>query len=224
MLNERELAEYLLIIKKSTIKKVKPGAHYLEDIQQDVFIKLFNGGFFEKYSLKDELDRKIAVSYINRTVKTCHIDYLVKNGITKALSKEQQKATGKKYAEIATPEDIDEHHSLVSQTFIESDVVIAARQAYQIVKDCLTSTLLTVKEAAKSKFLQSAFWRNKHELPLKALAEHFGFAHSNPTQEFNRFAARVNNCTEPQGITIMDSDLQVELLAQIAGLNKSEYL
>lgn len=219
MVDDAVLARYLCIIKKCVAKEVNIDAHYQEDIQQEVFLKLFRAKTFERFNLNDEDQQNIAVAYIMRTVKNCHMDYLVQNNIVKKLSDEERSILSKRYQNLATAEDIDEYAEFIAGYSAKTDTIIVAKQALEIIKTCLDGALMSIKNAARARFLKEAFWRSEYDLPLKSLAETLGFDNSNPTQDFNRFVVKVDECTSSHGIKLNDVNNQVEIIAQLAELN-----
>lgn len=218
MTDSAVIAPYFGIIKKCVAREVAIDAHYKDDIQQEVLLKLYRADAFENFSLDNEDQRNMAVSYIRKTVKRCHIDYLLRNNIIKRLDENEQSAHNERYQRLATAEDIDEHAAFISGNSVEAETAVAANQVLEIIKGCLDGALLSIKNIARASFLKEAFWRQEYDLPLKALAETLGFDNSNPTQDFNRFIAKVDECTSPQGIKLNDANHQVEIITQLATL------
>lgn len=218
MIDERVLAEYLLIIKKSVNGEVKDIKHYdfKEDIIQDVFLKLFKADFFNKYQLNEKEQSLIATSYIKKAVKSCYIDLLKKNKIIRFLTEKERQDSDRKYENIGTSEDIDEHESLESAAFSSGEEVLMAKEFYLIIRECFEGAITFVSHQLKSNFLRTAFWeQDEYGLPLKKLAEVLGYENSNPTQDFNRFVQKVSECTQTSGVKVVNPCEQIEFLKQI---------
>lgn len=218
MSNEQVLGEYLAIIKKSVDFVVKDLSHlgFKEDIVQDVFLKLYKGSFFEKYTLDDKEQSLVAASYIKRAVKSCYLDFLKKAKLTRSLTKKEREETDKKYEAIASADDIDDHASVESNQFISPEKILLAKQAYQVIKRCFEGALNNVSNQMKVHFLTEAFWEmDSYGLPIKKLAEVLGYENSNPTQDFNRFVSKVSDCTQPSGITLSKPNEAIEIIKQI---------
>jgi DNA-directed RNA polymerase specialized sigma24 family protein len=216
---EKLLAEYLLLIKKKVDSEIRnpEHVHFKEDIVHDVFLKLYNADFFNKYKLGDKEQGLIAASYIGRTAHSCYVDYLQKAGLSRRLTESEREQSGFKFANIGY-DDVDDADSGVylETSSYTAEQYLIARQAYEIIKDCFKGAISGISNMVKATFLSEAFWElAKYDLPLKQLASHLGYENTNPTQEFNRFVVKVSSCTEQKGIKVVNPDEQIEFLKQI---------
>lgn len=97
-----------------------------------------------------------------------------------------------------------------------AEQILMAKQAYQIIKKCFDVAIGSVKDSTKSIFIDKSFWEQEaYDVPLKDLAKVLGYKNSNPTQDFNRFVGKVNDCTEPSGVKVINPKEQIEFLKQI---------
>lgn len=216
--DEKLLARFMAMIKKCVGREITNQEHYnfKEDIEQDVFLKLYRASFFEKYSLDDESQEKIAFSYIRRTAKSCYLDYLLRTNLIRASTQKEREEFGDRYKNIGFAEDISEHEDLVNNTYVTGENIHLARLAYKTIKDCFDTAIETIRDLTRKTFLTDAFWSlNQCDIPIKELASVVGFDNSNPTQTFNRFVEKVSLCTEPNGIFINNINEQVEFLSQV---------
>ena len=72
--SNKELAHYALLIKKSAYRRIQDAnrENFIEDVIQEVFLKLHKQNFFEKNTFDSEESKKQIYSYINLTVNTCY--------------------------------------------------------------------------------------------------------------------------------------------------------
>jgi len=214
---EQSLADYLLLIKKKVNYEIKNPDHqeFKDDIVHDVFLKLYKSSFFDKYQLDDKEQSLVATAYIGQTVHSCYIDYLKKAGISRQLTAKEKKQFGNKFISIGS-DDISGVEIDLDRYLFSSEHYLMAKQAYDIINNCFQVSISGISNTVRATFLNEAFWEsNKYGLPLKQLAKHLGYENSNPTQDFNRFIQKVNECTETSGINVVNPDEQIEFLKQI---------
>jgi hypothetical protein len=216
MTKEKNLKSYLLFIEKAVSKKVWI-RNVREDIEQEVFIKLFKAGFFEKHDLEDGLITTYASRYIFRTVNSCFSDYVIrKDFIKKTHIEEDEINTTTEFIEknvnYSLTIDLDEDiHS------VPTCVSLEAKQALELIKKCFELSAEMNPDNERLNFLEAAFWRRIYlDINLKDLAKEVGFIHSNPSQEFNRFVAKVSTCTEKDGVKITNPSEQIEILLDLS--------
>jgi DNA-directed RNA polymerase specialized sigma24 family protein len=216
--DNRELAKYMLLIQKITNWKVKDLGHkdLVEDIVQEVFIKLFKQKFIENNMLGTESENKMVAAYIKQTVNSCYIDQLSLLGLTRRLTKAERLNSDNKYQNIRNDDidDVSENElKLVEKETPEQQLF--ALEAYQWIKSCYLSLLDKVSGAGRKTFFEAAFWQlNHYDMPLKSLAAHLGYKSSNPTQELKRFVEKVSLCTQPHGVIINNPGEQIQFLRE----------
>ncbi|WP_165736288.1 sigma-70 family RNA polymerase sigma factor [Pseudoalteromonas sp. C8] len=216
--DNKELAKYMLLIKKITNWKVRDLGHknLIEDIVQETFIKLFKQGFLEKNSLDTEDEQKMATAYIKQTVHSCYMDLLASLGINRRLTKAERLNSENKYENIKNDhiDDVDENEL----TLVETDTPeqqLFVKEAYQWIKNCYLSLLDKVNDQNRKTFFEAAFWQfSDYDMSLKALAEHLGYGSSNPTQELKRFVEKVSLCTQPHGVIVNNPNEQIQFLRE----------
>lgn len=208
MTHQEELATYLAFIKKAAQHKIWD-AQMRDDVVQDVFIKLHNKNFFQENALEDGQVPKTAGAYIITSMKRQQIDLYRKN-----YEKESKTDSVDSENEF---EQLISGNQLVSYDVDDLWTVREeAKIAYQSIKDCFEGAITQVKDSLKKNFYDAAFWRlSDYDLPLKELANHLGFINTNPTQDFNRFVAKVSTCTQSSGITISKPNEQIEILLDL---------
>ena len=216
--DNKKLGSYLLFIKNSVAKKVWI-QEVREDIQQEVFIKLFKKGFFDQHDLVDGKISPQAGGYIASTVDSCFYDHVLRKKYKKRSCDE-----GDEYIEkipVSPFEDCSEEEDFFS---IPANVSIEAKEALDVIKKCFENFAEATKDKLKATFFEAAFWRRNYlDMSVKELAENMGFIHSNPTQEFNRFLTKVSGCTEKQDVILSAPNDQIEILLQL-GANDADGL
>lgn len=211
MTENKMFETYLAFIKKAAAKKVWD-KNLQDDIVQEVFIKLYNKGFFEENELIEGEVSKQAGAYIYTTVVNRFRDIYRTRGskdtVTDSIDGDNDDHTYVK--ELPSP-DIDSENSLM--------ISEEARNAFAIVKGCFDAISQAVKGKEKLTFFQAAFWEfSDFGMTIKELAHYFNFQNSNPTQEFNRFVGKVSNCTEGNGVRLTRPNEQVEILMSLMGM------
>ena len=215
MNSEDELAlKYLLLLKKTAahIRKRSFQGHYdlEEDVAHDAFLKLFSNGFFER---SDHSGEK---SYIYKTVQSCFVDRLKSMGVIRKLTKTEENTSGDKYVSIST-KDIDDPTE-VSEPYsdaVSQVEILQAKEAFHWIKSCFEEVYEKIKNHKRKEFFKSAFWFDSgFDIPLKDLAIFVGYTSSNPTQEFKRLVDKVSQCTEPNGISVVNPVEQVQFLLE----------
>jgi RNA polymerase sigma factor (sigma-70 family) len=218
MKEEQALEGYYLLIKKYTAYKIKSPDHkeLIEDVAQEVFIKLFNRDFFSDYDLNNSEDNKKASSYIAKTVNSCYYDLLTTLGINRRLSQSERSDSGNKYTNIdkSPTEDIDESGAVFSSIGNPEQSVIL-QDALKWIKSCYESLSSSVKDLNRRQFYEAAFWQfDDYDMPLKELANHMGYKSTNPTQELKRFVEKVSLCTQPHGVKLNKPSEQIQFLLE----------
>ncbi|MEA3587648.1 hypothetical protein J6I75_04725 [Pseudidiomarina sp. 1APP75-27a] len=210
---ERRAAELLLLIKKVANLHIKNSLHVelKNDVVQDVFIKLFRSANFASLDLDDTVEARSAVSYIRKTVASSYIDALVAQGLlVRARTEGEQK--------YAQTDNLDEN-SLVSQiadaTGDQASFSTELSRAYKRIKECFDASFAAIKDVSRKSYLYAAFWdKADYDVPMKELATIMGYSSTNPTQEFQRFTLKVESCTQPYGITIVNLDDEIQFLKE----------
>lgn len=217
--SNQDIAEYLLLIKKLTNIKIKDPGHQdlREDVAQDVCLKLHRTDFFNSNDLNASEDEQRQISaYIVKTIWSCYMDQLNSRGITRRLTKSEAEESGARY-EVIKKQDIGEtdDRDLSSSAAKDPYQYVFAKEAYDWIVECFNSASSDMRDAAKQRFFDAAFWEfDKYGLTMKALASHLGYASSNPTQELKRFSEKVSLCTAPHGIVINNPNEQIQLLRE----------
>lgn len=213
-LDEKAAAEYLLLIKKTTAhirsKSFQDHFDIEEDVAHDAFIKLLQSGFFERNNHSGEK------SYIYTTVNNCFIDRLKSLGVMRSLTKSEKVTTGNKYENISsiTIEELGEESEPVSGAISPVDKLYAA-EAYGWIKACFHAVYDKITNDKRKAFFKSAFWFDSGpDIPIKDLALQIGYTSSNPTQEFKRLVQKVSLCTEPNGVSVVNPEEQVQFLLE----------
>jgi hypothetical protein len=203
--NNKELAEYMLLIKKLTHYKLKTQdpayQSFAEDIVQETFLKLYKQDFFNNNKLDSEDDKKMIGAYIR---------------INRRLTKAESISSGQKYENIKHEliEDVNEN-DIALPSVENPDQYVFVKEAYQWIKGCYTNLLTKINDTDRKTFFEAAFWQfNEYDMPLKTLAKHLGYDSSNPTQELKRFVEKVSMCTQPHGITINNPHEQIQFLRE----------
>ncbi len=214
--SNKQFAEYLQLIKKVTNWKIKDPSHsgIKEDVTNEVFLKLFKQGFFEKYDFHDEQEQKIITAYIKKTVWSCYMDQLKTLGFNRVLTKAEKEQTGNRYENISN-EQVDgiSDNDEALHVLETPDQYIYLKEAYQWVKKCYESLSSEIKDINRQQFFYAVFWQfDDYGLTIKKLASHLGYDSTNPTQELNRFVKKVSLCTSPHGITLDNPHEQVQFL------------
>lgn len=224
-INEKILAQFLLLIQKMVDYSLKHSEHYelAEDIANETFIKLYRSDFFQSYSLADDDSKKIATAYIKKTISSCKDDYFIKNGIYRRSTKRELELTGRKTQAI-NQDDFEDALQNSSHSFqsaeLTSEEYFFAEKAYGFIQNCFKIAIETIKDSQRAEFLYQAFWEsNNINFPLNELAKRSNYSNTNPTQDFNRFVARVSQCTEKNNIKIVKSGEQIEFLRQMISSN-----
>ena len=213
-----KVATYLLLIKKQVISRVRElgQASLIDDIVQEVFIKLLKNDFFKNNNLETDIETKMAGAYIKQTVKCCYLDQLALLGFNRRLTKAEQVETGNKYENIKNDQidDVIENElTLVEHVTPEQQLFV--KEAFEWIKSCYLSLLDPIKDTNRKLFFEAAFWQfQDYDMPLKSLAAHLGYGSSNPTQELKRFVEKVSLCTQPHGILIKDPHEQIQFLRE----------
>jgi DNA-directed RNA polymerase specialized sigma24 family protein len=217
--NNQQISEYLLLIKKLTNIKIKnPNHHDLkEDVVQDVCLKLYKSGFFNTNDLNasEDLQRQIN-GYIVKAIWSCYMDQLKLRGINRRLTRSEAEESGHRYESIKT-QDIDEtdEGDFIPSPTESPDQYVFIKEAYEWIADCFNSATSDMKDTAKQRFLNAAFWEfDSYGLTIKALAKHLGYTSSNPTQELKRFSEKVSLCTGPHGIFVNNPHEQIQFLRE----------
>lgn len=216
--DNEEIAEYFLLIKKLTNRKIHSPDHKFikDDIVQDVFLKLYKSDFFSanQFGVSEENDKKIA-SYIYRTISSCYIDHLKSQGLTRRLPKPEADESGYRYQSISTQDIQDVEEETMLQTAVSADQYVSLQEAYRWIRECFYSVLSATKDASKQAFFEAVFWElDKYTMTIKELAKCLGYDSSNPTQELNRFVTKVNLCTNPHGVYIDNPREQILFLSE----------
>lgn len=218
--NNKELAEYMLLIKKLTYYKLRTQdpayQSFAEDIVQESFLKLYKQDFFNNNKLDSEDNKKMIGAYISRTVYSCFMDQLKTLGINRRLTKAEAISSGQKYENIKHEliEDVNEN-DIALPNVENPDQYVFVKEAYQWIKGCYTNLLMKINDTDRKTFFEAAFWQfNEYDMPLKTLAKHLGYDSSNPTQELKRFVEKVSMCTQPHGITINNPHEQIQFLRE----------
>ncbi|WP_019029052.1 hypothetical protein [Colwellia piezophila] len=217
--NNKELAEYLLLIKKITAWKIKSPDHkgFVDDVVQEVFLKLFKQNFFDENKFESEDDRKMITSYIRRTVHSCYMDQLIVLGFIRRLPKAEREPLSGPYIGITNNPIEDTCESEIALSQVENpEQYIFVKEAYQWIKSCFDKLLLNISNFDTRKFFEAAFWDfNEYDLPLNKLAIHVGYSSTNPTQELNRFIANVSECTQRHGVVVNNPHEQIQFLREL---------
>ncbi|ALO34552.1 hypothetical protein CMT41_07355 [Colwellia sp. MT41] len=217
--NNKEIAKYLLLIKKITAWKIKSPDHkYLvDDVVQEVFLKLFKQNFFDENKFESEDDRKMITSYIRRTVHSCYLDQLIVLGFIRRLTKAERLSLVGPYENIKKKKIEDTCEGDIALPPIESpEQYIFVKEAYQWIKSCFDKLLLNISNFDRQKFFEAAFWDfNEYDLPLNKLAVHIGYSSSNPTQELKRFIDKISLCTQPHGVVVTNPHEQIQFLREL---------
>ena len=216
--NNEEIAEYFLLIKKLTNQKIKSPDHKFirDDIVQDTFLKLYKNDFFSanQFGVSEVKDMEIA-SYIKKVISSCYIDHLKSQGLTRRLSKPETNESGYRYQSISTQDIQDVEEGTMPQTVLNADQYVSLQDAYRWIRECFDSVLSATKDAYKQAFFEAVFWElDKYTMTIKELAICLGYDSSNPTQELNRFVAKVNLCTNPHGVYIDNPREQILFLSE----------
>ena len=212
------LSEYLSLIKKITGWKIKDPNHYgiKEDVVQEAFLKLFKAGFFDKHDFHNEEEEKMITAYVGKTVRSCYLDQLKKQGYIRPLTKAEKESSGKKYENIISDQMEDVIETV--ESFGDSntpDQYVFIKEAFQRIKHCYELLSAEIHNINRQKFFYAAFWRfDDYRLPMNKLAAHLGYKSTNPTQELNRFVAKVSKCTEPHGIAVTNPHEQIQFLRE----------
>ena len=216
--DRKKVAIYLLIIKKKVISRVREyeQANLIDDIVQEVFIKLLKNDFFKNNDLETVIEIRKAEAYIKQTVNSCYLDQLSLLGFNRRLTKAERVASGNKYENIKNDQidDIVENElTLVEPVTPEQQLFV--KEAYEWIKSCYLSLLDAIKDTNRKLFFEAAFWQfQDYDMPLKSLAAHLGYRSSNPTQELKRFVEKVSMCTQPHGIVVKDPHDQIQFLRE----------
>lgn len=220
--NDKELYQLLKLITKISNNVIRSAEHLdiKGDVVNEVFLKVYDTEFIREHDLKNEEQALAVASYIKKAVKTSYFDCLVKLGILRRSTKVERESTGLKTQNIKTvsieSDGNDDSVDLAQSDDYSHDQYLAAKRAYLVIESCFKKAIETVKEKAKSEFIQSAFWDyGNFDFPLKKLAEVVGYEKSNPTQDFNRFVEKVNLCTNSHDIRIVNVGEQIDILRQI---------
>ena len=216
--DNQRLGEYLALIKKITGWKIKDPNHYSikEDVVQEAFLKLFNAGFFNKHDFHNEEEQKMISVYVGKTIHSCYLDQLKKQGYIRHLTKAEKESEGIKYKNINHDpiEDVIKTDEALTDSDT-SDQYIFIKEAYQLIKHCFELHSAKIQNMDQQKFFYAVFWRfDDYGLPMKNLATHLGYESTNPTQELNRFVTKVSKCTEPNGITVIKPHKQIPYLQE----------
>lgn len=216
--DNRELAKYMLLIKKIANWKVKDLGHknLIEDIVQEVFIKLFRQGFIKNNRLDTESENKMAFAYIKQTVNSCYMNQLTSLGINRRLTKAERLNSNSRYENIKNDyiDDVSESDLMLAEPETPEQQLFA-QEAYQWIKSCYLSLLDRINDANRKIFFEAAFWQfNDYDMPLKSLAVHLGYGSSNPTQELKRFVDKVSLCTQPHGVVVNNPHEQIQFLRE----------
>ena len=224
-IDEKKLAQFLLLIQKMVGYSLKHTEHQelSEDIANETFIKLYKSDFFESYSLTDDESKKIATAYIKKTISSCRDDYFVKNGIYRRSTKRELESTGRKTQAI-NQDDFEDAQLNSSHSFQSSEPTsenyFFAQKAYGFIQNCFKLAIEKITDPHRAEFLYQAFWEsNNIDFSLNELAKRNNYSNTNPTQDFNRFVAKVSHCTEKNNITIVKSGEQIEFLRQMISSN-----
>jgi DNA-directed RNA polymerase specialized sigma24 family protein len=212
------LSEYLSLIKKITGWKIKDPNHYgiKEDVVQEAFLKLFRADFFNKHDFHNEEEQKKITAYVSKTVHSCYMDQLKRQGYIRHLTKSEKESEGTKYKNI----NIDQIEDVIGtdEAFRHLDTpdqYVFIKEAYQRIKHCYEFLSAEIHNIGRQKFFYAAFWRfDDYRLPMNKLATHLGYKSTNPTQELNRFVTKVSKCTEPHGISVTNPHEQIQFLRE----------
>ena len=216
--SNKELAHYALLIKKSAYRRIQDAnrENFIEDVIQEVFLKLHKQQFFENNTFDSVDSKKQIYSYINLTVNTCYMDQLGLLGINRKLTKAEKLSSGNKYENIQNSviEDVCESEITLAPVQTPEQVTFVT-EAYHWIKQCYNSLVSNVNDANRKTFFEAAFWQlSYYNMPVKALAGHLGYSSSNPTQELKRFVEKVSMCTKPHGVTLNNANEQIEFLRE----------
>lgn len=224
-IDEKKLAQFLLLIQKMVGYALKHTEHHelAEDIENETFIKLYRSDFFESYSLVDDESKKVATAYIKKTISSCKDDYFVKNGVYRRSTKSELESTGRKTQAIYQ-DDLEDAQQNSSHSFQSSEPTseeyLLAEKAYGFIQNCFKLAIAKIKDPQRAEFLYQAFWESNYiNFPLNELAKRNNYSNTNPTQDFNRFVAKVSHCTEKNNIKIVKSGEQIEFLRQMISSN-----
>ena len=214
-ISNQELAKYMLVIKKITNFKVIDKS-IVDDISQEVFIKLFKQDFFSQNKFDTEEEEKSTGAYIKRTVHSCYMDYLTSNGINRRLTKSEKAISGNSYQNINYDHIDDVSESELNLVEAENpEQQLFAKEAYDWIKGCYTAVSEKIKDTKRRAFFEATFWHVEYYgLPLKKLASQLGYISSNPTQELNRFIEKVSMCTQPHGVVVQNPQEQIQFLRE----------
>lgn len=226
MRDEQRLGRFISLIDKMVKSEIRDKDHvvFREDVSQDAILKLFQSGYLEENSMDSIDDVKRVSAYIRLTVKSCYIDYLARNKINRRRADkeccgyEDSKYENFGYDQIDDPNIQGE---LVSEG-LRPERLVEAREVYEIIAYCFQNALILVKERERQRFYHVVFWElDEYNMTVKDLAAHVGYANSNPTQDFNRFVKKVSECTEKDGIKVVNPSEQVDFLKQILSLDEA---
>lgn len=216
--DNKKIAEYMLLIKRITKWKVTgiENNELIDDISQEVLIKLLKQGFLKSNRLESDSEKKMAWSYIKQTVNSCYMDQLIILGISRRLTKAERVSTGNKYENIKNEQIEDANESELTLVEYETqEQQVFFKEAYEWIKSCYLSLLDKINDTNRKLFFEAAFWQfNDHDMPLKSLAQHLGYKSSNPTQELSRFVEKVSMCSQPHGIVIKNHHEQLQFLRE----------
>lgn len=212
------LAKYMSLIKKIILWKIKDINHkdLIDDISQEVFIKLFKQDFFNQNKFDTEEEKKSTGAYIKRTVHSCYMDYLASNGINRRLTKSEKVMTSNTYQNINYDHIDDMNESELNLIEVNSpEQQLFAKEAYEWIKGCFKSLSEKIKDTKRRAFFEAVFWHfETYDLPLNILAAQLGYVSSNPTQELKRFVEKVSMCTQPHGIVVQNPQEQIQFLRE----------
>ena len=208
MTYQDELAIYLAFIKKAAHYKIWD-SQMRDDVVQDVFIKLHNKNFFQNNALVDGQVPKTTGAYIITTIERHRTDIYRKYHKIESVTDS-----------IESENEFEKHFDAERTSLSNVDHLWFVREeaeiAYVSIKECFQGAITQVKDSLKKNFFEAAFWRlSDYGLPLKELANHIGFINSNPTQDFNRFLAKVSICTQNSGITLVKPNEQIDILLDL---------
>ncbi len=225
MHDEQRLGQFISLIDKMVRSVITDTDHvvFREDVSQDAILKLYRSGYLEENNMDSADDVKRVSAYIRLTVKSCYTDYLARNGINRRRTDNERCEGDTKYIqhEHETINDPDNPISIESEAFTAQQLV-EAREAYEVIAYCFQNALILVKESERQRFYQAVFWElDEYNMTVKDLAAHVGYANSNPTQDFNRFVKKVSECTEKDGIKVVNPSEQVDFLKQILSLDEA---
>ncbi len=85
--------------------------------------------------------------------------------------------------------------NIANQPEIKLERLSLTELAYELVEECFDKHYSDINSSKKEEFIYMKFWDEQYSsIHIKDLAEKIGFDHSNPTQFFQRFLKKVNDC------------------------------